>query len=381
MTAATSLFKRIFLPGLAFKAVVIGGGYATGRELVQYFLLPAGPMGGALAMVLAMLVWSTVCVATFLFARKARAEDYRSFFIQLLGPAWPIAEGLFILSAIVTLAVFGAAAGALGQAIFGWASFVGTVALTIGILGSTAFGNDSVEGLFKYVSFFLYGTYALFVIFSLTSFGGQIPEKFAAVPHTSAWVFKGLQYAGYNIIGAVAILPVLRHLRSTRDAVIAGALAGPLAMVPAILFFVCMVAYYPQINAVVLPSDFMLVQLGMPVFHVMFQLMIFAALLECGSGMVHAVNERVAAASAARGNSLSRRRRLCISLSILIGSVFLAERFGLVDLIDRFYGALGVVFLLVYVLPLLTVGMHRLCARRKAPINYSVHSIRREREH
>jgi uncharacterized membrane protein YkvI len=32
-TAQASWFKRILLPGFAFKAVVIGGGYSTGREL------------------------------------------------------------------------------------------------------------------------------------------------------------------------------------------------------------------------------------------------------------------------------------------------------------------------------------------------------------
>jgi uncharacterized membrane protein YkvI len=31
-------FQRFVLPGLAFEAVVIGGGYATGRELAEFFL-------------------------------------------------------------------------------------------------------------------------------------------------------------------------------------------------------------------------------------------------------------------------------------------------------------------------------------------------------
>ena len=43
-----SWFKRFLLPGLAFKAVVIGGGYATGRELAEFFL-SVGPWGGLLA--------------------------------------------------------------------------------------------------------------------------------------------------------------------------------------------------------------------------------------------------------------------------------------------------------------------------------------------
>ena len=63
-----SCFQRFLLPGLAFKAVVIGGGYATGRELAEFFL-PSGPRGGLAAMLVAMLLFSLVCIATFLFAR------------------------------------------------------------------------------------------------------------------------------------------------------------------------------------------------------------------------------------------------------------------------------------------------------------------------
>jgi uncharacterized membrane protein YkvI len=43
----SGLFRRLILPGFAFKAVVIGGGYATGRELAAYFM-PSGPWGGVL---------------------------------------------------------------------------------------------------------------------------------------------------------------------------------------------------------------------------------------------------------------------------------------------------------------------------------------------
>ena len=45
----SSRFQRFLLPGFAFKAVVIGGGYATGRELAEFFM-PSGPWGGVAAM-------------------------------------------------------------------------------------------------------------------------------------------------------------------------------------------------------------------------------------------------------------------------------------------------------------------------------------------
>jgi uncharacterized membrane protein YkvI len=167
-------------------------------------------------------------------------------------------------------------------------------------------------------------------------------------------------------VGAVVILPVLRHLTSSRDAVIAGALAGPLAMIPAVLFFICMVAWYPEIAAEALPSDFLLQRLNLPVFHVFFQLMIFSALLESGTGGVHAINERIAQAYRAQhGRDLSKAVRLAIAAVLLVASIFLAERFGLITLIARGYRALSYVVLSVYVLPLVTYGAWRLWKRRE----------------
>jgi uncharacterized membrane protein YkvI len=354
-----SWFQRYLLPGLAFKAAVIGGGYATGRELAEFFL-PSGPQGGVLAILLAMVFWSAVCMATFALAQKTRSFDYRSFFHQLLGPAWFLFEIAYVLFSILVLAVFGAAAGAIGEALFGWPPLLGTLLLIVAISAVAAYGNVSVERLFKWVSIFLYAVYFLFVILALGAFGSRIIGHLATLEPAPGWVLGGLTYASYNVVGAVIVLPVLRHMRGTRDAVVAGALSGPLAMIPALLFFLCMIAYYPEISAQELPSDFLLRKLNFPAFHYLFQSMIFLALLESGTGFVHAINERVAWVYAERaGRPLAASFRLAITGTVLIGSIFLAQRFGLVTLIAKGYRALAYVILAVFVLPVMTLGLRR----------------------
>jgi uncharacterized membrane protein YkvI len=355
-----SRFQRFLLPGFAFKAVVIGGGYATGRELAEYFL-PSGPHGAIAGMLLAMVLWSLICAATFLFARRFRAFDYVSFVQALLGRAWIAFELAYLMFVILILAVFGAAAGALGEAVVGVPRFFGTLALMIAIALVVAFGNTSVERLFKYVSFLLYGVYIAFAVLAFAHFGDRIAAGLHSSVPPVGWVWGGVTYAAYNVVGAIAILPVLRHLQSDSDAIVAGVIAGPLAMLPALIFLLCMLAYYPQIASQALPSDFLLQRLSMPVFHLVFQIMIFAALLESGSGAIHAVNERIAQTWRTRhSKNLDARIRLGLSLGMLIVCMLLAQRFGLVALIARGYRMLALVFLLVYVVPLLTVGISRL---------------------
>jgi len=363
MTSPTR-FQRLLLPGFAFNAFVVGGGYATGRELVEFFL-PAGPWGGLVAIVFATALWSAVCVLTFLYARATGSYDYRQFFRHLLGRAWIAFETVYLLLLVLILAVFGAAVGAMGETLFGWPTLAGTLVLVATIGALAGFGTATVEWLFKYVTLFLYVVYAIFVCCVLVRFGDRIQANFAAADGIAGWFPAGLTYASYNVLGAVVILPVLRHLRSGRDAAVAGLLAGPIAMLPALFFFACMIAWYPEIGAETLPSEFMLRQLGLPLLYGAFQLMIFLAILDTGVGVVHAFNERVSNFVAERrGHGITNTGRLAIAATLLVGSVFVADRFGLVTLIAKGYRASAWVVLAVFVLPLLTVGAWKLARTR-----------------
>jgi hypothetical protein len=107
--AGSSWFQRFLLPGFAFKAVIIGGGYATGRELVEYFL-PAGPVGrrlpghadgdGDLERGLR---------DTFLFAAVDATVTTAPSSRTCSGPLWFIFEIAYLLFIMLILAVFGAA--------------------------------------------------------------------------------------------------------------------------------------------------------------------------------------------------------------------------------------------------------------------------------
>ena len=85
---------------MGVKAVVIGGGYATGRELVEFFL-SRGPWGGLFAMLFATLLFSLFCSLTFVAALRFQTFDYRSFIRQLLGPAWPLFELAYLMLSLI----------------------------------------------------------------------------------------------------------------------------------------------------------------------------------------------------------------------------------------------------------------------------------------
>ena len=78
------ILSKISPPGAGFSGRSHWGGYATGRELVEFFL-PHGPIGGLLSMGVAALIWSLVMAVSFELCRMTRSYDYKSFSQQLLG--------------------------------------------------------------------------------------------------------------------------------------------------------------------------------------------------------------------------------------------------------------------------------------------------------
>ena len=356
-------FRRYLLPGFVFQGVTIGGGYATGRELVE-FVMPAGPAGGLLGMGVAMLVFSAVLAASFELARVTKSYDYKAFFQQLLGRGWVLFEIAYVLLLVIILSVIGAAAGEISQTTFGLPPLAGTLVL-IGAIGLIVFyGSTLVERATATLAIALYACYVVLIAWTVARFGDRIGEAFAA-PVGGGWFMGGVTYAGYNLSCAAGVLFVLRHATRRRHAVVAGLLAGPITMLPGVLFFVAMMAFHPQIGGQSLPSAFVLSQLGAPWFEVVFQLVIFGTLIDTGAPLLHAINERIARTLETQGRTLPQAARPALSLAVLVLSIYAASAIGLVDLIAKGYGALTWAFIVLMVIPVLTLGVWKI--QRMAP--------------
>ena len=357
---AHSFFRRYLLPGFVFQSVVIAGGYGTGRELVAFFL-DYGPRGGLMAMLLvSTVIWSATCAVSFDFARRFSTYDYRTFFRRLLGWRWWMAyEAAYLAFLMLVLAVIAAAAGSILEETFGISYAVGVIGM-IAAIGYLVFrGSATIERFFAGWSFVLYAVFILFFVLCFVSFGGEISQRFATVPAQEGWFLGGVRYAAYNLAIIPGLLFVARHLGTRREAVSAGLLAGPIAIIPGLLFYIAMAGQYPEILDRAVPANALLETLDMRWFQLAFQLALFGTLIETGAGMIHAVNERVAAFYARGRANMPAGLRTGIGVGLLAGGALVAQ-FGLIDLIARGYGTMTWVFLAVYVAPVLTVGVWRL---------------------
>ena len=152
---------------------------------------------------------------------------------------------------------------------------------------------------------------------------------------------------------------MLREHESRRDTLVAGALTGPIAMIPALLFVMAMIGEYPAILDQSVPSNQILEVLGSRWFQITFQVVLFGTLVETGTGLIHAVNERIAGLLEDRRRTMEEWVRPTVAVAFLLLATAIS-RFGLVGLIARGYGTLTLAFIAVYVIPVLTLGVWKI---------------------
>lgn len=351
------------LPGLVFQSVIIGGGYGTGREIVEFFM-SHGAVGGLLGLAVTAIAWAIVFAVGFEFARISKAYNYRAFFQALLGPFWRLFEILFLLIALLVLSVLGSAAGEMVATSLGAPPITGVLLLLGAIGGLAFFGGPVIERALAWWSFLLYAVYAVFLIWVSTSYGSSIAGALQQGDVKGYWFVDGVRYAAYNLLAFVAVLFVLPYLNTRKEAFISGSLAGLLGIIPGVFVFLAMLSHYPEIQNEAVPVLSLLQGLNSPWFFVLFQVVLFGTFVETGIGVIHAVNERLAASFAASGGAFPKWGRFALALAMLCVAIFLARAIGIISLIAKGYGLLSYGFIALVIAPLLTIGVMRIISTK-----------------
>ena len=329
-----------------------------GRELVEFFL-NFGPVGGLLGMwLVSTVVWSAVCATSFEIARMTRAYDYRSFSRELLGGFWWLYEICYLVMMLIVLSVIAAAAGSITEEMFGLPYAVGVALMMVAVGFLVLKGTAIVEKFLSLWSLVLYAVYIAFLAACWWTFGDDIRAALGEGEVKSGWFLGGVEYAAYNVGTLPAILFTIRHLERRKEAVTAGLLAGPIAIVPGFFFYLTMVGRYPDVLSDTVPSITLLNAIGSNLFLYVFQVMLLGTLVETGTALIHAFNERVASALEEKHEHLKSGLRPVVAVGLLALATVMAQA-GLEDLISTGYGTVTYGFWLVYLLPVLTWGLVR----------------------
>ena len=363
----SSRFQRYLLPGIVFQSVLIGGAYATGREIVEY-----GAKFGALGLwaIGAIFVgFSVTAMVTYEFARRFELFDYRSFARALIGPLWPLFDLLFALMVIIIIAVVSAASASIAQQILGLPYWVGIAAVIVCVALISAAGRATIERFKTVGTVLLYGGFLLFAGSVLRGSWSRVERVFTEAdisylgPVPLATVIgTGVLYVGYNLATLLPTLFTLDRQETTGEALWSGLLTGLLATVPFALTYLAVLVFYPEeaVLGATVPWLEMLQRSAGTGLTTLYALVVFWTLIETCTGLLHALTDRIDANLSELGRPhLTSWTIAAITAGVLLLAALLS-RVGIIDLVARGYSAMAYGFLLLFALPLLTVGVWKL---------------------
>lgn len=363
-------YAKYILPGVLLQSVLIGGGYATGREIYSY-----GAKFGALGWISGLTIgvgFALFAFLTFEICRIYKVYDYKNFIKQVIGPLWPVMDVLTVLIAILLIAVMAAATGSIFEQV-NLPNILGSVVIVL-ICGLLNFKGSKVIEKFESIgTILLYGGYILFTIVVLVKRGSNIATVFSTMD-TSAYdgkvtvalcIWTGILYVAYNINSIPMGMFSLTRQTKRKETLISGLIAGLMMTIPWFLSYFAMMCFYgdPTIVGadVATPWTEMIVAANGGVgLLVLFSIVMGWTLVETATGCIHMIIDRFDVALEEKGHAkMSDQRRGVITVVTLVLALVLS-RMGVVTLIEQGYTLLSYGFIVFYLLPTLIIGGYKI---------------------
>ena len=359
---------KYLLPGIILQSVLIGGGYATGREIMEY-----GAKFGALGWwsgLATFLGFALVSVLSFELVRLYKLYDFKSFIQSIAGPLYRVFDVVYVFFMVIIIAVMASATGACVEEVTGLNYWYGVVGITV-IVGILNFYGEELISYFETI-----GTIALYIgyiCFATLVIGGHTDNisrviatnDFSATPDATIGLalWTGILYMAYNLVVFPASFFTIRRQTSRKQSVVSGIIAGLLMTIPWFLTYYAILGYYPQQELVEaqVPWVYMMMHSGAPGWMlVLFSIVMGWTLIETATGIIHAMIARINQGLIEKDKpQLSRGKRGLLTVGILVTSVLFAK-YGIIALIAQAYNALAYAFIALFLLPLLTIGVYKI---------------------
>ena len=239
-----------------YGSVFLGAGFASGRELLQYFV--GFGRVGMWGLIVSGVLFALVGWAVLTICRREGLKSYGELMRHMLGERLgPIMEGCVAGFLFCLFAAMLAGAGATAYQAFYLPFSLGAVIVALAVFGILCFG---LEGIVK-INLFLAPLMLLGGIFiGIYSFMAYTTPVFApmGVRIGIAWFLSAIVYGSYNLVTGVPVLSAAARLADTkRDAWVGGLLGGGAITILGLAMSLPLFLHYTNI-----------VQLEIPFLHV-----------------------------------------------------------------------------------------------------------------
>jgi len=339
-------FKNIFKVACIYMATIIGAGFASGQEIMQFF--SSYYEGGFYGIILAGILFSIIGYVVLDKVYSERIRNYEEFLFPTVG--WFFGWVMEILVTMFMISVFCIMIAGAGGIISDKLSIpyyfaVLIVALLCALVFFTEIrGIVNISSILTPILIFGILGFGLYIIVSkemaVFNFSGSISKI------TDNWFFSSLLYVSYNSIASVVVMcSLLPYLKNRKTAVLGGVLGGVMLCFMAIIINFAIYLFYPHIPTEDLPVMGMVDSYSSVlgnIYTVILLLAMFVSALTAGFGFVERISSKI---------NISKKVIILVicALSIPLSSVGFS---GLISTIYPVFGYMGMFMVFAIVIQL-----------------------------
>ncbi|MFL0361934.1 hypothetical protein ACH0BF_02845 [Pseudobacillus sp. 179-B 2D1 NHS] len=335
--------KKAFQIAGAYIGVIVGAGFASGQEILQFFT---------------SFGWISIagtCMATLLFAflgmqllqigSRLKTDSHKNV-IYLICGKW---IGMFV-DALITFFLFGVAAvmiagsGSIFEQQFGIAPLYGSLIMTVLTAVTLCFNFQKVISAISLMTPFLFIMIFIVFIYSVFRYEGNVSDIFqiSQTENTAAshWLIGAILYVSYNIAAGAAILTLMGGAEKNERTAGLGGIFGGIGLGLLILL----------INLTMLLDFGASQQAAMPIVHIangispitgyFMSFVLLAMIYNTSVGMIYAFAARIVPA---------HRKSFTPTVVISTLAAFLASFVGFVKLVGTLYPIVGYLGLILII--------------------------------
>lgn len=344
-----------------------GGGFASGRQLVDFFV--SYGWYALITPVLSIAIVTAVLYYAWSFAVTYKTFDYRAWGNQYFKPFEAIFsnayEVMYILILLIASAVAFATGGTVMKQILGTPYVMNTVIVAVFIFFLTIFGAEMVRRAASTMAVIIIAGMTFIYVANLVTNFPKLLEVIRTAPSPKGFVeafWASMKYAGFQACAMGAYIAVADALTTRGDArktSVWGFLinAGVLWLATAGVLL-----HYPAILQESVPVLYVAAHGGGGAFGTaIVSLLIFLAVISTGVSLIFGGARRIVAFwGRTRGSSVAGDRKVNIAASLIYVLITWGiALFGLIPLVAKGYGYMGTLSFPLLILPVVLIGLLR----------------------
>lgn len=323
-----------FKVSATYIGTIVGAGFASGQEVLQFFIAfgAKGFWGVALVTLAFIFYGYTILLLGMKLNAKSHLQVVKYTNGKFLG---------FFIDIIITIFLFGAlaamiaGAGAIFEEQFGLPSYFGTILMSLITLLTVLKGISGVIKAISYVVPLLLGSVLFVAIYNFLNNPITTAElNYAAALDGASpnWLMSAINYASYNLVIAIAVLAPLGAETKNRRTLRNGAILGGLGLGVGIIAI-----YYSVLTNIIesanleIPMIYSASKIA-AIFQIVFSIVLFAEVYTTAVGSLYGFVQRFIPKE-------SRYKKLLIAISIVLA--FGVSQFGFSNMVKYLYPAVG----------------------------------------